>query len=190
MTNAAPQQQYTLPHTQITLPSPVTVSDYQAVELTCGLAYAATLSINGIRVGTIENQGTGGDTWLHTTNTHRPAWEALVAGARSQDGAAMDEETLAEHLVTEAEFTEAIRSVGHSRKRYVVRLIEEHAIYSGEEVHSTFTVRVPRTVEFTRAVTITPEMVPAVFGRMALPEEVQRADAYAQGQWVRFYSAQ
>ncbi|OLT26364.1 hypothetical protein BJF83_21425 [Nocardiopsis sp. CNR-923] len=69
-------RRYVLPHTEISLSTPVMVSDYGELALSSGIAVTTRLNIDGVDVGVIENGGTGGPTLLRTINSHRPAWRA------------------------------------------------------------------------------------------------------------------
>jgi hypothetical protein len=182
-------QRYTLPHTDITLTVPVEVSGFDQLELSCGIAFTATLAINGTTVGTIENDGLGGETWLRTTYSHRPAWRAVVDGARDRDGQPMDEEALANELASEAAFAGVVQSVARTRRKYAIRAVEEVRIFDGDEVVEKSEFCIPEVVSFARAVTIAPEQVPSMFGHVKLSEETVRADAWVDDRWVQFYPA-
>ncbi|MFE7461639.1 hypothetical protein ACWFMI_23690 [Nocardiopsis terrae] len=121
---------HTLPHTGISLPTPIEVSGFDQIELSTGVAYTTTLHIDGTRIGQIENDGRGGDTWLRTTNAHRPAWKALVEGARDQDGSPMGETDLYERLVDEAEMAKQVRAASKARGRYAIRLTDAEGVHA------------------------------------------------------------
>lgn len=163
---------FTLPHTEITLPTPVTVAGYDQLEMASGVAYTTTLHINGTHVGTIENDGRGGDTWLRTTNAHRPAWKALIKGARNRHGDPMDEEELCERLVDEADLQQQFDR-RQSAGQLPVRL-EAH----GQPVGISGMPGV-------HALGLTPDNAPYRFERARMPEQIMRADVWVEGRWVQ-----
>ena len=187
MAQPTEETRHTLPHTEISLTLPVKADSYDQMETRQGIAHRSRLLISGTDVGMIENEGSGGPTCLFTTNQHRPAWKALIAGARDRAGQPMGEEDLANELTTEAEFTTIIARVERRRTEHAIRLISEHAIYSGTEPVLQYEERIATTVKFAKAVTIDQETVAQLFARMKLPDDVQRGDVWDGSRWLTFF---
>lgn len=180
-------KRYTLPHTGITLTVPVAAGGYQEMDTRDGVAHSARLIINGTYVGKILNAGTGGPTYLDTTNEHRDAWNALVDGARDRGGRPMDEEQVANTLTTEAEFTTDIDRVRRRRTEHAIRLTIKSVIYDGTDLVEQGEDLVATTVKFSRSVTITPETVTYLFKKTQLPDDTLRADVWDGHRWIPFY---
>ncbi|GHH54983.1 hypothetical protein [Streptomyces candidus] len=93
-----------LPHTGLHVPHDrYTLTDFQQMEMGCGIVYNATLNEGKRCVGVIENQGNGGGTWFFpaTAADHRAVHE--FAAASRMGGEPLPEEEVLEHLITEHE---------------------------------------------------------------------------------------
>ena len=60
--------------------STITISSIKYGETPRGVAYTASLLLNGEKVGTINNDGIGGDTYYHGKHNAILQYEAKVAG--------------------------------------------------------------------------------------------------------------
>ncbi|RPK32378.1 hypothetical protein EES39_38490 [Streptomyces sp. ADI92-24] len=93
-----------LPHTGLQVPHDrYTLADFQQMEMSCGIAYNATVNEGKRCVGIIENQGNGGGTWFSpATAADRRAVHEFAAASR-MGGEPLSEEEVLEHLITEHE---------------------------------------------------------------------------------------
>ncbi|MFD6094782.1 hypothetical protein ACFVWN_00895 [Nocardiopsis flavescens] len=179
---------YTLPHTEMTVPLPVRVVDYQELETHDGVAHTCRLIVDGVDVGKMENTGHGGPTTLYPhSSEHRPAWKALIDGARNRHGDPMDEEDLADELTHEAYMEAEVCKVQRSRTKYAVRITSlENLLDDGDADE----IRDVLPFKFAKAVDVTDENVTKYFGqatRRQLPERLVRADVWLKDHWKQFF---
>lgn len=116
----------TLPHTGIRVPDlHLRVTSLRELPTPDGVAYTATLRQGPTPVGTIFNEGVGGQTGYHPAAGspfgHRQL-AAVVVASRDADGQPMDEEQLLEALVTEYENAEHVAAAARTG-RSPVRLM-------------------------------------------------------------------
>lgn len=118
-----------LPHSGLRVPhTRLHVTSYRGIETGRGVAFTATLRLGNIPVGTIENPGNGGATWLdfHDHRAYGPAqFNEFVAACRYDSGRDVGEEDVLTDLTTEYEIGQAIkRAEAGVNKRAVMRWME------------------------------------------------------------------
>ena len=104
---------HTLRHTDLTVPHlRLRVTSLQHLERNSGIAYTATLSYDGVPVGTIDNDGNGGQTWLIAANSARRAanLDEYFAACRLGDSTPGEDRVL-DALINEYDFDQQIAAL-------------------------------------------------------------------------------
>jgi hypothetical protein len=120
-----------LPHSGLTVPDArYTVTSYRRHETHDGVAFTATLRLNGKIIGHIENDGGGGSDIFYPNTAggmreQRDALEAFAARCTDARGVTPDVELLLGDLVTEYETSRAIARAA-TRGNALLRLMQDH----------------------------------------------------------------
>jgi hypothetical protein len=125
------QQPLRLPHSGLTVPHDgYTVTAYKELKTHDGVAFTATLRLNGKIIGTIENEGMGGPDTFHandalTYGRQTAALETFAAQCIDAEGSVPDVEDLLGDLVTEYQTG---RDIARAAKRgnTLLRLLQDH----------------------------------------------------------------
>jgi hypothetical protein len=125
-----------LPHSGLTVPdTSYTVTSYKDHQTHDGVAFTATLRLNGKIIGQIENDGRGGPDIFYPTTAggmreQRDALEAFAARCADARGITPDVELLLGDLVTEYQTSRAINRAT-KRGKTLLRLLEDHEFGDG-----------------------------------------------------------
>jgi hypothetical protein len=125
-----------LPHSGLTVPdTSYTVTSYKEHQTHDGVAFAATLRLNGKIIGQIENDGRGGPDIFYPNTAggmreQRDALEAFAARCTDARGVICDVELLLGDLVTEYQTSRAINRAT-KRGNTLLRLLEDHEFGDG-----------------------------------------------------------
>ncbi|MBD2829859.1 hypothetical protein ID875_20970 [Streptomyces globisporus] len=114
-----------LPHTGLHVPHDrYTLADLRQMLTRCGIAYNATVREGERYVGTIENQGNGGGTWLIPASAaDRQAVHDFATICR-MEGEPLSEEDVLDHLVTEHETAQEVAKC-EKKRASLIRGTEE-----------------------------------------------------------------
>ncbi|GAB3726723.1 hypothetical protein GCM10027590_32230 [Nocardiopsis nanhaiensis] len=119
----------TLPHTGLQVPhTRIRVTSLKEVDVGTGIAWSAVLRQGRTRLGTIDNQGTGGMTLFRADSAAARATLAeFVAQCRTSAGAPVDQERVLDELTGEYEWS---RDVARDEKkhRYRIRFFDDIGI--------------------------------------------------------------
>ncbi|MFD3890823.1 hypothetical protein [Streptomyces microflavus] len=111
-----PKNLIRLPHTGLQVPhTRYHLANFQQMEMTCGIAYNASVYEGERIVGVIENKGNGGGTWFNpATYEDNRAVHEFVTACRVDDQTLYDGEAL-DHLITEHETAQEIAKCARRR---------------------------------------------------------------------------
>ncbi|MEU6618567.1 hypothetical protein [Streptomyces parvus] len=115
-----PKNLIRLPHTGLQVPhTRYHLADFQQMEMTCGIAYNASVYEGERMVGVIENKGNGGGTWFNpATYDDSRAVHEFVTACRVDDQTLYDGEAL-DHLITEHETALQVAKCARQRETLV-----------------------------------------------------------------------
>ncbi|GAA2627985.1 hypothetical protein GCM10010411_76530 [Actinomadura fulvescens] len=153
------QQMITLPHSRLTGPDiGLTVTELRTLEHHRGIAWTAVLQQHGRRVGTIDDDGNGGETYYHPDPGSPFGYDQLNAYAAQcrRDGQAISTEGVLNDLTEEHETAELITDAA-TRGRTLARSIDPEGF-----TRDRLEVRRAATPEqtITRYLTPVPETTP------------------------------